>query len=549
MRLTSTLFGLPALAAAAIGTAATAPAPAATGMRYAASGSGSALSTISDEPDSDKDGLSDFHETHKYGTDPNESDSDGDGKPDGDWRERREYAYCVRAVVQVMKPVTLEYLNDEFQDVRVLDETDVHVELEVILYPFNTVNREIGADTSWNEPVKELKPWLEPGPTSDWTPKLRRDMLAALAQDGIVVGELSDREVVERVSHWLMERSEFHDGFTTFMSAFDDEGRPYLPEELARAVTAKQRTAELTLEQQWERELSARGMFEQRTHGSCTSSAIYLSGCLRAVGIPTRTVLCIPLVDGNDPAERALADKQLKHNEVRRIVKASAEKASNGWTSHTFNEVWVDGRWRRLNDSQLGQDILDERCLGLMIHVGTFRDWADARMAETIGRRQTLRRYDDLFGGPNPYSTIALRDEFGVHCKLVNPPADEQRISVDQLHWTDDAALPGDILANCAQRGRFGLIARVQGAKDSAWLREFLVQADRRIDMHAAGQPRLSTSLDPGCWWFKNDCAYIYLPLGPAERGALAKGVEYEVTPSNGNAGYRCEIALRIKRE
>ncbi len=86
-------------------------------------------------PDSDKDGLSDFHESHKYGTDPNKSDSDGDGVADGDWHERREYAYCVRAVVHVMKPVTVEHLNDDFQDARVLDETDVHVELEVILYP------------------------------------------------------------------------------------------------------------------------------------------------------------------------------------------------------------------------------------------------------------------------------------------------------------------------------------------------------------------------------------------------------------------------------
>ena len=35
------------------------------------------------DPDSDGDGLTDFQETHKYGTDPERADSDGDGLPDG----------------------------------------------------------------------------------------------------------------------------------------------------------------------------------------------------------------------------------------------------------------------------------------------------------------------------------------------------------------------------------------------------------------------------------------------------------------------------------
>ena len=66
--------------------------------------------------DTDADGLSDFAEIHKYGTDPKKADSDQDGIDDGDWRERREYTYTVRSVVQVMKPVTIEYLNDDYQD-------------------------------------------------------------------------------------------------------------------------------------------------------------------------------------------------------------------------------------------------------------------------------------------------------------------------------------------------------------------------------------------------------------------------------------------------
>ena len=48
------------------------------------------------EKDSDKDGLTDFQETHKYMTNPQKADSDDDGIPDGNWLERREYQYTVR---------------------------------------------------------------------------------------------------------------------------------------------------------------------------------------------------------------------------------------------------------------------------------------------------------------------------------------------------------------------------------------------------------------------------------------------------------------------
>lgn len=68
--------------------------------------------TVTDE---DNDGLSDFQECYKYLTDPTQNDSDGDGVPDGDWRERREYQYIVRSVVHVLRPVTIEYLNDDYQ--------------------------------------------------------------------------------------------------------------------------------------------------------------------------------------------------------------------------------------------------------------------------------------------------------------------------------------------------------------------------------------------------------------------------------------------------
>lgn len=500
-----------------------------------------------DDPDTDRDGLSDFRELHKHFTDPKKADSDGDGTPDGDWLERREFAYTVRAVVHVMKPITLAELTDDFQDARLLDESATHVELEVILYPFGTAHAQLAADDGWRKPARELKPWLEPGPTSDWTPALRKQIASDLAADGIDLERISDREAVEQVSDWLMRRAEHHDGFTTFITAFDERGEPFVPDELAGIVAANAGGG-LSLAQQWEREISAAGMYEHKTRGSCTSSAIYISGCMRAAGVPTRTVLCIPLVDANDERERELVQKGLANPRVRAVAAAAAQAGIGSWSSHTFNEVWVGGRWRRLNDSRLGQPILDGDALGLMIHVATFRDWADARMSETVGRRHELELFDDVFGGPNPYSTIALRDQVGAHCASVPADAEALSVHVEELRWTDDAALPRDIVANCTERGRFGLIAVLADPGGASELREFLAGADTAVTLEAQGRKRLATHLDPGCWWYLDRKAYVYLPFGQPEREALARGVEYAARASNANAGFHVALDLAVTR-
>ena len=446
----------------------------------------------------------------------------------------------------VLKPVTPAYLNDDYQDARVLDEGPGHVELEVIHYPFNSVASTLEGRPDWSEHAREQWRWIEPGATSDWTRQMRADLLLALERDGIEIATLDDREVVEHVSRWLMERAPSRDGFTSFITSFDDEGRPYVRPELAEMMD-RRKNPSLSREEQWERELSARGMFEQRTRGSCTSSAIYLSGCLKAMGIPTRTVLCIPLIDASDDREHALAAR-LKHNEVRRIVIDSARRGRNRWTSHTLNEVHVGGRWRRLNYSELGQNILDPHCLGLMTHVATFADWADARMPLTIGRRQSLHEHDDLFGGTNPYSTISLSDSFGVHCKTPNPAPEERGYRVEDLVWMDSPELPADILKSCKKRNRFGLFALIDQVPDMDSLRTFMVEADLGMDLVAEGHPTLRVRFDPGYWWLKNGRTFVFVSFDEASRKGLRTGVAYAARPSNKNELFAWKTEATIRR-
>ena len=91
--------------------------------------------------DSDHDSLPDFQETHKYFTDPHKKSTAGKNVADGDWEERRQFTYSIRSIIRVLRPYNLRAMNDDYQDVRVRQETKDYVELEVISYPLNTNNQ------------------------------------------------------------------------------------------------------------------------------------------------------------------------------------------------------------------------------------------------------------------------------------------------------------------------------------------------------------------------------------------------------------------------
>jgi len=507
-----------------------------------------ALAAQSDS-DRDRDGLSDFHEVHKYSTDPAQADSDGDGTPDGDWAERREFTYTVRSIVHVLPPVTPDVTCDDYQDARILEATGDYVELEVIHYPLNTVAEAIEADPQWRSQVKRMKEYLAPGPTANWDAEMRRDLVAALEKDGIDVEELDDKALVEEASRWLLRHAAYVDGFSTFCSWFPDRDGEHFGEAavypgMEEAAESGKAEKGLTLDEQWQRELFAKGMFENGVRGSCTSSAIYMNGCLRALGVPTRIVLCIPLVDASDEREIAFLRERLTHHEVRRTV-VRAIQPGTGWTSHTFNEVFVGGRWRRLNYDRLGQNILDERYLGLMTHVATFADWADGVMPRTWGLRQAgLRAGLDVFGGSNPYSTITLSDLFGEHCTIENPAPEGElfEMAIDSLTWSDDGSVPESIRESF--EGPPALLGHVVEWQGFEALKRFTEDADARFYLEADGHPTLGIGVNTGgITSTDGELRWVVLPLGGADWRDFVPGVEYTLRARNAKEGYRWVVA------
>ncbi len=391
--------------------------------------------TLGQQVDTDGDGLSDFQEIHKYRTNPTKADTDDDGIPDGDWNERREYTYSVRSILRFMHPFDEDALNDNFQDAMVLAQEDYYVEMEVIHYPFGTAEDSISANPNWQQDYADMTEYLAPGITTNWDDQMRQDLLAELQGDGIVVDNLTDKQVVEQVSSWVVSKYTPLDVFTTYYIYYPNgqpEIYPGLEDAYEEEFYSHGYEIDWPIEEHFEHELLGKGMYYNKTRGTCTSTAIALTTVLRAIGIPTRMIIVIPIVDASNPSQSQLVEQGISNNQVRQVVLDWLSGAGTGFTAHTFNEVYVGNEWHRLNYSKLGQPILDEHCFGLHTHLYTFNDLSEANLAPTWGWRYGKGIRNDVFQYSNPYTTISLSDLLGGNA--IKPAA--------TLYVDDDS--PGD---------------------------------------------------------------------------------------------------------
>jgi len=499
------------------------------------------------EPDADRDGLSDFHEVHKYFTDPQKADTDGDGVPDGDWDERREYAYSVRAVMHVMSPFDVASMNDDYQDVRVLDERPDLLEFEVVVYPFNTVASTISPDARRSGVPAELEPYVAPGPCSNWDAAMQADLRSELKSSGIDRAVLADADFVRRVADWLLGRAAYDDGFTTFAYAFDG-AQPRVSAAQRTSVDETLARKGRTLDEQLQRELYGKGMYATKSRGSCTSSAIYLSTALKALGIPTRTVVCVPVVDASDEREVAWIGSRITHGGVREILEEFAAGARGSWTSHTFNEVWIDGRWRRLNYAVLGQNVLDAEYLGLMVHVHTYADHSAAGLVGW-GDRATHPQHAALFGGANPYSCVSLSDRFGRHSKVVDDHASRVReLKIERAYWFDDPSRPASVTGRLEDPVTAGhVLVHVETEVLPREMARCYAAVGKEFELRADGRATIPLRATRGYWIDSSGgvCEF-YLRIEPPDFARMESGVDYALVHKGEATGARWTVASGV---
>jgi hypothetical protein len=514
--------------------------------------------------DSDHDGLSDYQETHKYRTDPKKKDSDGDGLPDGDWHERREYAYSVRSVVKVMRPCNLDAINDDYQDARVLSETKEYVELEVVHYPFNTNAESIEVDPVWRTRTADMRQWIDPGVTTNWDATMRKAVLAELKEAGIDVDALTDKEIVETMTPWALRRARgLNNVFTTYYVHFP-EGKPTvypgLEEAFKREFHRDSANYDWAIDEHFDRELLGRGMFYNKTHGSCTSFAVYQTTLLRAAGIPTRMIVVIPFVDPTDPKQIQLIEDHIAHPEVRETLLLSL-KGKTGFIAHTCNEVYVGGRWRRLDYSTLGKNMYGPRAMGMVTHVHTFRDLSDAELTATWGVRYAKGLRDDVFTASNPYRTTELSDRVGIHSGIKIPKPKQiwektGNIRILSAYWWND--LPADdwrrrSVSPERDKARAGnLLLHVDSTVGTRLSNQLVIQllsrVDRNVHLVAEQGTRIPLQIQSGCVWTGPEGgAELEVVVPKAVYSQLALETEYSLVPLNPDDHFQWEVADEVK--
>jgi RNA polymerase sigma factor (sigma-70 family) len=510
------------------------------------------------DPDSDGDGLPDFQEAHKYRTDPRKRDTAGAGTPDGDWGARRQHTYSVRAVLRVLAPYNKAAFNDDYQDARVLAEKDGYADVEFVIYPFNSNAEAVRGNPTWKRDYAGMKEYLAPGVTTNWDEAMRGELLRDLARAGIDPDKLTDKELVEKVSTWVVRSFQFRAAFCTHYVHFP-EGKPAVLPGLEKAFERDKGDKSWSVREQFEHELLGKEMFRHRTYGSCTSAAVLEATVLRALGVPTRIVLAIPVLDASDPAQVEMAEKGLKNHEVRHVVFESALRHGTAYTAHTFLEVYVGHRWRRLNYRTLGQNVLDPRNLGLMVHVHTFRDLSEANLAATWGKRYALGLRDADFRHNNPYRLLEISDLFGAHAKVPNPPAKEHKeITITKLYRR--TAAPKEI-QEMLLRGRpvppGDNELMIHGDewladRDHLQYKVFMHRADPELVFRAKGRPDVKARVEMGFITQPSQGLREIMVLIPSvEYAKMEKGTPYTLHAANGRPGYQWKVkeGLTLTRE
>jgi hypothetical protein len=504
--------------------------------------------------DSDGDGLSNFQELHKYCSDPGKLSTSDDGVSDGDWQRRREFTYTIRSIVKIMPPVNVDCLNDDYQDARVLTRNEHFVELEVVHYPLNTNADTIRGNRDWRRESGGMKEYLAPGITTNWDAAMQRDLNAALRADGIDPEGLDDKELVTRAATWLLGHSKFVNMFCTHYIYYPD-GRPAIYPGLEPKFESDKGDRAWTVHEQFDRELFGKSMFKNRIHGTCTSSAVFLTTALRALGVPTRMVLGIPLVDGNDLAQMDIVRSAIHHHRVRRALLLGLSSA-RGYTNHTFNEVFVGGRWVRLNYSKLGQNSLDANTMGLLTNVNIFNDLSEVPLAAHWGKRYALGERDAEFRYGNPYRCVELSDHFGKFAKVENPEVREHRtMTVSRAYWANDPNAPDMIKRMRRPTGRRDdgpvqlFVHGEEWFDDQPWqqLKTFLQSAGKEFVFQADGQKDVIGKVTTGsCTAPSENLHEIEVILPQDEYAKMKSGTTYRLVPRNEVPGYEWKVKGKV---
>jgi hypothetical protein len=237
---------------------------------------------------------------------------------------------------------------------------------------------------------------------------------------------------------------------------------------------------------------------------------------------------------------------------VRAEAWAGARSGKDSFASHTFCEVFVGGRWRRLNFTTLGQNVLERNYLGLMIHVQTFNDLSEANLATTWGERYAKGLRDDVFRHSNPYRLLEVSDHFGKYAKVPNPELTQ--VTITKAYWQEAKDAPAEIrdLKWGKEPGsaRFFVHGEewLEDAGDYLQYKFFMRRSDRNFVLRDTGQPDVSCQISMNSVTdASRKLRELEVIIPAAEYAKMAKGVAYTLHPINDKKGYEWKVHEGVK--
>ena len=212
---------------------------------------------------------------------------------------------------------------------------------------------------------------------------------------------------------------------------------------------------------------------------------------------------------------------------------------AKGYANHTFNEVFVGGRWVRLNYKTLGQNILDRNLMGLLTHVNTFNDLSEVPLAATWGKRYANGERDEIFRYGNPYRCEEISDHFGKFAKIENPQAREHRaLTISKAYWADEPEAHDTIKTAkwlFHNDGSKSLLVHGEewfADESGPQYRPFLEAAGKDFTFKAENHPdvhgRITTS---SITWDSRNLHEIEILIPREEYAKMAAGVDYSLMP------------------
>jgi len=387
--------------------------------------------------------------------------------------------YAIRNRLEVLKPVSLEAMNHDSQDAVLVEDHGASVVVDVTYYPLRG-EQAVGENPDWRKEDAALEEYLRPGLTANWDAAMRERLLADLAKVGIDPAKLTDKQLVQQVSNWLVKNFRGEAPFVTYYVRFEG-GRPVVPPEFRKVFDEEKAKFGLrTDDEVFQRGLFGKGLYYAGLRGSCTPSSILWTTVFRALGIPARTVETTPPADANDPAQLRNLARAVGLDRVRAAVVEGTGIGAGAWTNHTFVEVYVGRRWVRLNYNKLGQPLLDPHYFGLLTVVNRFNDWGDSGLVDTWGR-YVVRVQEGLpvspfLGSVNPYRSLGARDNLAELPGEPNPKGDltfPLGLSIAGVLAEGDPALPDSLRALHfgGYRALFAFLDGSGSSRDAGWMK------------------------------------------------------------------------------